>query len=68
MFSVLSILLTIATLAFIAYPLVRGKELNQYPDKDLQANNLKTHKETIMTTLGEIEFDYHMRKLSEEDY
>ncbi|GAW93738.1 hypothetical protein [Calderihabitans maritimus] len=53
----------------IGYPLIKKEEPSyrkvRYSDEE---DSLEKQKESVFTTLGEIEFDYQMKKLSEEDY
>ncbi|HBV85337.1 hypothetical protein [Desulfosporosinus sp. BICA1-9] len=61
------VLLVLVSLTLIGYPIWKG-----HGDEGKQAEWLSptmlTEKDVIMSTLSEIEFDYHMKKLSEEDY
>ena len=75
MYSVLLILLLLSvSLILIGYPIWKGRRgegeqagglsfLMATDEKDKS-----TEKDVIMGALSEIEFDYHMKKLSEEDY
>lgn len=61
------ILLTLIALFLVGYPFIRGtqsiKPALSGPDEPSVPD-----REIIMSTLGEIEFDYHMNKLSQDDY
>ncbi|KKM11282.1 hypothetical protein SY88_09445 [Clostridiales bacterium PH28_bin88] len=53
----------------IAMPLVQPVEESLVPEVDLdELDPIEKEKESVFTTLGEIEFDYQMKKLSEDDY
>jgi Icc-related predicted phosphoesterase len=64
----ISILLAVAAMALVGYPLFTTSQLEGAEAVVPRRSNIIDTKEVIMTTLGEIEFDYHMKKLSEEDY
>lgn len=52
--------------ALVATPFFRARDvLNQNQTGSMP---LEVQKEIVFTTLNEIEFDYQMKKLSEEDY
>lgn len=52
--------------ALVVTPFLRTREvLNQNPIGTIP---VEVQKEIVFTTLNEIEFDYQMKKLSEEDY
>ncbi|AET66247.1 hypothetical protein Desor_0546 [Desulfosporosinus orientis DSM 765] len=61
------VVLGLVSLALIGYPIWRGygdeRGQGEWPSLDITGE-----KDAIMATLSEIEFDYHMKKLSEEDY
>lgn len=68
---ILAILTVVASVAFIGYPLVKKEEQFKSLDRSLDfdmEDSLERQKESVFTTLGEIEFDYRMKKLSEGDY
>jgi len=56
----------------VIFPLIRResavfrKNLSDNPDTDKES--LEKTKEAVFTTINEIEFDYKMKKLSEDDY
>ena len=64
----LSIFILVVVLALILYPLFRGNRGELFQEVRSAAPSLAHEKEALLNTLGEIEFDYHMNKLSEEDY
>ncbi len=63
-----SVILAVVVLILIGYPLFKGYRGEGYPEVKPARPSLAAEKETVMSALGEIEFDYHMNKLSEEDY
>ena len=63
-----SVVLAMGVLVLIGYPLFKGYRGEGYPELKPARPSLASQKETVMNALGEIEFDYHMKKLSEEDY
>lgn len=62
------VVLVLVVFAYIGQPLFRGYESDDFETAGPVTPNLKMKKETLLNTLGEIEFDYHMNKLSTEDY
>lgn len=53
----------------IGYPLIKPEESTEPDWADLDdEDSYEKHKESVFKTLGEIEFDYLMKKLSPEDY
>ncbi len=75
MYSILLILLLLsASLILIGYPIWKGRRVEGEQTDGLDALMAKNEKDktrekdVIMGALSEIEFDYHMKKLSEEDY
>ncbi len=75
MYSVLlPLILVLVSLILIGYPIWKGRRgEGEQADglSSLMATNEKDksrEKDVIMGALSEIEFDYHMKKLSEEDY
>lgn len=62
------ILLVLGCLALIGFPLFRGSNAELLEETRPVKSNIARNKEIVMSTLGEIEFDYHMKKLSDEDY
>jgi len=63
-----STMLALIVLFLVGYPLFKGSHGRSFPEARPLRRSLADDKEVIMSSLGEIEFDYHMRKLSEEDY
>jgi len=70
----LLLLLVLVSLILIGYPIWKGRRAEGEQAgglSPLMATNEKDksrEKDVIMGALSEIEFDYHMKKLSEEDY
>lgn len=67
MVALFSTVLALVVLFLVGYPLFRGYSGRGFSEAE-PSRSLVNEKEVIMSTLGEIEFDYHMKKLSEEDY
>lgn len=68
--TVVGIVLILALVAFlVAWPLVRT-EKPDYRKMLLEESDdlLEKDKEAVFTTINEIEFDYRMNKLSDDDY
>jgi len=68
---VLAIIVVVASVFLIGYPLIKKEERTKSLDRSLDydaEDALERQKESVFTTLGEIEFDYRMKKLSKEDY
>ncbi|MHB1125820.1 MAG: hypothetical protein ACYC2T_02530 [Bacillota bacterium] len=63
-------LIVVAVIVFlVGYPLVkREEESDPVWEAGSEDLDLDKQKESVFTTLGEIEFDYRMKKLSEDDY
>ncbi|WP_366923588.1 hypothetical protein MFMK1_000491 [Metallumcola ferriviriculae] len=68
---VIGLILVVASVFLVGYPLIKKdddyKALDRTLDFDAE-DSLERQKESAFTTLGEIEFDYRMKKLSTEDY
>ncbi|MDA8442710.1 MAG: hypothetical protein M0Z55_10105 [Peptococcaceae bacterium] len=64
----LIIIVLVGVLALVLYPLFRGTRGEEYQEFKRVRPTWVDDKEALANTLGEIEFDYHMNKLSEEDY
>jgi hypothetical protein len=63
------ILLLLVVVFLVGYPLFRKVQEETFVAvKPTKATKAADEKAIIMSTLGEIEFDYRMNKLSEEDY
>lgn len=64
------VLIVLAVLSLIAYPLlrVRGGRKVILDDTEDELGELVKRKESSYTALKELEFDYHTGKLSDEDY
>src|SRR3990172_4533239 len=69
--NIIFILLAIAVSAVIVWPLLRARSqvtiFNSF-DSNHKAGDLQDRKETIYAAIKDIEFDYQMGKLSEEDF
>jgi len=68
---VLGLFVVVASVFLIGYPLIKKEEDVKSLDRSLDfdaEDSLERQKESVFTTLGEIEFDYRMKKLSEADY
>lgn len=63
----LLVLLVLVSLALIGYPIWKGHG-DEGEQADWLSPTMASEKDIIMGALSEIEFDYHMKKLSEEDY
>ena len=66
---IIFILLSLAASAFIVYPLLKARAGSK-PDFDSnhRATDLEERKDNIYAAIKEIEFDFEMGKLSEEDF
>jgi len=69
LFGVGLVLILAVILFLVGFPLIRKDKPNRdkWWEEEL-VSDLAKDKEAIFTTLNEIEFDYRMKKLSEEDY
>lgn len=61
------ILMTLIALFLVGYPFLRITRTSKLAFSAANETSVP-EREIIMNTLGEIEFDYHMNKLSQEDY
>ena len=68
MIEIIGILLTALTMLYISHPLWRKKKLKVSYELNHQAEDLQSRKEAIYAAIRDIEFDYKMGKLSEDDY
>ncbi len=68
MSTLVNILLLLVVVVLVGYPLFRKDQEQAFVEVKATKPKATTQKEIIMSTLGEIEFDYHMNKLSDEDY
>jgi hypothetical protein len=57
----------LVVIMLIVFPLLRPTKINRNITDEIPWDVL-TEKDTILTTLNEIEFDYQMQKLAEDDY
>lgn len=65
---VVEIILALLIVFLIGYPLYKGEGAINFPEILPRRRTLAEDQEVIQNTLSEIEFDYHMKKLSDEDY
>jgi len=65
---IIFLLLTAAVSYFVAAPILQSRRLQFKPDSNHSANDLIERKEAIYAAIKDIEFDYQMGKLSEEDF
>lgn len=68
MIEVLGIALTLLTILFVAYPLFRKTQSRISFANNHQHEDLLARKNDIYAAVRDIDFDYRMGKLSEEDY
>ncbi len=69
--TIMFILLAVLVSGYIALPVLqsrRGDGVGRPADTNNRASDLEERKNTIYSAIKEIEFDYQMGKLSEEDY
>jgi len=62
------LVLTAAVSYFVAAPILQSRRLQFKPDSNHSAHDLIERKEAIYAAIKDIEFDYQMGKLSEEDF
>lgn len=65
---VVGLVLVFVVAYLVGYPLVRPEEPPAAEIDDGEDDALERRKEVVFTTLGEVEFDYLMGKLSSEEY
>ena len=64
----IALIISLIAIAYVAWPLLRsGATTAQLPDDD-KLLDLVARKDTILRSIKELEFDYHMGKLSAEDF
>jgi len=68
MIEIIGIALSILTALFVAYPLFQKNQRKVSFALNHQAEDLQARKEEIYAAIRDIDFDYRMGKLSEEDY
>jgi len=71
MFTGIALFLILSLVAYLViFPLVRREKPDPLKSmlEDLDEDFLEKNKEAVFTTINEIEFDYSMKKLSEDDY
>lgn len=64
----IGILLAVLAALFIGYPIYRAQKYQLAFDSNHRASDLEAQKAEIYKAIKDIEFDYQMGKLSEEDY
>lgn len=67
MFIILEVIIVLLALWLVAAPLLRNEQETAV-EMEFEPENAERQRESIFTTLGEIEFDYQMHKLEKEDY
>ena len=68
MIEILGLALTLLTILFVAYPLLQKSQRKLGFAVNHQSEDLVARKNEIYAAVHDIDFDYHMGKLSEEDY
>ncbi len=68
MIEILGITLTLLTILFVAYPLLQKSQRKLSFAANHQGEDLLARKNEIYAAVRDIDFDYRMGKLSEEDY
>ncbi len=68
MVEVVGILLIVATAMFVGYPLLQKSSRRISFSVNHQAEDLQARKEEIYAAIRDIDFDFRMGKLSQEDY
>ena len=68
MIEVIAIALTLLAAAYIGYPFYQARMQRFNFETNHRAEDLETRKAEIYAAIKDIEFDYQMGKLSEEDY
>ena len=68
MSALFGIILTLGALFLVGYPLFKGSKGETFVEARPARYSAANEKEAIMSSLVEIEFDYQMKKLSDEDY
>jgi hypothetical protein len=64
----IAVVLSLVAVAFIGYPFYQSRRKKISFDLNHRAEELETRKSEIYAAIKDIEFDYQMGKLSEEDY
>jgi hypothetical protein len=64
---VVAVLLSLAAAAYVAWPLVRAEPPPVVVEDD-RLSDLIGRKDAVLTAIKDLEFDYQVGKLSEEDY
>jgi len=64
----ITILLTVLSLAFIAYPFFRRRLMLAGTTENVKLQELESRRDTTYSMLKELEFDFYSGILTEEDY
>ena len=64
----IALAISLLAVAYVAWPLLRPSRVAQLPPDDDPLTALIQRKDTILRSIKELEFDYHMGKLSEADF
>ncbi|MCA9743063.1 MAG: zinc-ribbon domain-containing protein [Deferribacteres bacterium] len=65
---VIAVVLSLVVIAYIGYPFYQSRQKRISFEVNHRAEELDTRKSEIYSAIKDIEFDYQMGKLSEEDY
>lgn len=67
--AVIGLVMLACALVLVGYPLFQ-KDIQNYKVKTVKDNRLgyEQQKEIVMSSIGEIEFDFNMNKLTKDDY
>ena len=68
MLTILFLLLTLAMIAYISYPLINKSQTNTDVVSDSGILELSAERDRVYTALAELDFDYECGKVSDEDY
>lgn len=68
MFEIVGILLALLAAVFIGYPFYRGPSGSSFFTTNHRAEELEAQKAEIYKAIKDIDFDFQMGKLSQEDY
>lgn len=64
----IAVVLSLIVIAYIGYPFYQARQKKISFELNHRAEELETRKSEIYAAIKDIEFDYQMGKLSEEDY
>ena len=65
---VIAFIIALFAVAYVAWPLLRPSHAVPPPPDDDPLTALIQRKDTILRSIKELEFDYHMGKLTEADF